>query len=328
MLEEPIELSTSPCSEKVVHLMEAREHWAIEAAVAANRPLLVQGEPGVGKTQLAMAAAKKLGRPLVTFTVDSRTESRDLLWTFDAVQRLAEAQVVSSIYRKKEDLPKLEARIDVGHFVHPGPLWWAINWGSAMKKLRPGQQPPGSLDDMKPDAGVVILIDEIDKGDRDLPNGLLEVFGARQFTPQGSTEVVRSEPGTPAPLIIVTTNGERSLPPAFVRRCLSLELRLPSVLGSRGEELNKEELDKFVAHLTKRGRLHFPDAPQDRLEKAARQIMSYRQSAYRNQQVQKPGQSEFLDLLRTVHNLADKYDADEVFKNVCELFRKSPEQLS
>ena len=328
MQEEEVPLFNEDCGEKIVHLLQPRERWAIEAAVAADRPLLVQGEPGVGKTQLAMAAAIKLNRPLISFTVDSRSESRDLLWTFDAVQRLAEAQVASAVCRSEDDLTALMKKIELANFVRPGPIWWALNWNSAEKHLGIGQTPPKKPEkDWSAKDSVVILIDEIDKADRDLPNGLLEVFGSRQFTPHGCTETVCRESGTKRPLMIVTTNRERSLPGAFLRRCLTLEMTLPPVLGDRGEELGKDAELAFIQYLTKRGRLHFPSAPPERLEKAARQIMDYRRTAERNQQLQKPGQAEFLDLLRAIHNLADRHDPDQVFDNVCELFRKPPEQM-
>ena len=80
-----------------VHLFEAEDIQAINAALAAERPLLVRGEPGSGKSQLARAAAQCLGRAFISFTVDSRTESRDLLWEFDAVQRLADAQLTAAL---------------------------------------------------------------------------------------------------------------------------------------------------------------------------------------------------------------------------------------
>ena len=93
---EPIILIDSESGERITHVLEDREHWAVKGAMAANRPLLVRGEPGIGKTQLAWAIATKMNRPLVSLTLDSNTEARDLLWTFDAVQRLAEAQVASA----------------------------------------------------------------------------------------------------------------------------------------------------------------------------------------------------------------------------------------
>ena len=103
-------------SKNFVHLLEDKDEWAIKAA---NRPLLVRGEPGIGKTQLARAAAADLKRPLVSLTVDANTESRELMWSFDAVQRLAEAQVASAT---TTDEAELQDRIAVKTFVRPGPI--------------------------------------------------------------------------------------------------------------------------------------------------------------------------------------------------------------
>jgi MoxR-like ATPase len=124
---------------RFVHIMDDAEDWAIQSSLAANRPLLVRGEPGIGKTQLAHAAAVDLNRPLVSLTVDSNTESRELMWTFDAVQRLAEAQVVSNFIKNEQEL---EERIHVRNFIRPGPLWWAYDWESAEKQLSTGDRTP------------------------------------------------------------------------------------------------------------------------------------------------------------------------------------------
>ena len=336
---ETIELFETELGERVTHLLTERESWAIKAAMAANRPLLVEGEPGVGKTQLASAAAKMLNRPLVSMTVDSRTESRDLLWSFDAVQRLAEAQVAAAVLHGTapncnaeafdENVKRLEENLRPSKFVRPGPIWWAINWSTAASQLGPGEQPP-----QKPKAGwketdgVVVLIDEIDKADRDLPNGLLEAFGSRQFTPLGWSTPVTSVKGSKPSLMIVTTNRERALPGAFLRRCLKLDLSLPTLVGDHGEVLKKEaELQPFLTYLTDRGKLHFPQADENRIDAAAKKILEYRIDAINSHETQKPGLAEFLDLVRAIESLSAQHDPDEVFKNICELFRKPPERV-
>ena len=116
-------------------------------AFAAKRPLLVRGEPGMGKSQLARAVAQKLGRPLVSFVVDSRTESRDLLWSYDAVRRLADAQLLGTLSRFQHQSDQqdggaavpdparkarkwLDEELDVAKYVSPGPLWWAFHWAT------------------------------------------------------------------------------------------------------------------------------------------------------------------------------------------------------
>lgn len=338
MEDEQVELFETSLGEKVTHLLTEREQWAIRAAIAANRPLLVEGEPGVGKTQLASAAAKLLNRPLVSMTVDSRTESRDLLWTFDAVQRLAEAQVAAAVIHGlgmncegktfDDNFKQLEEKLTPSKFVRPGPIWWAINWKSASTQLGYGETSPEiPKEGWKENDGVVVLIDEIDKADRDLPNGLLEAFGSRQFTPHGWSQPVKCVDHSKPSLMIVTTNRERALPGAFLRRCLKLDLALPPVVGIQGERLSEAELKPFLAYLTDRGNLHFPNADPKRLDAAAQKILEFRVDAIKGQETQKPGLAEFLDLVRAVYSLGSEHEANEVFDNVCEFFRKPPERL-
>lgn len=290
--------------EHVVHLLSDEEEWAIEGALAANRPLLVRGEPGIGKTQLAWAAAEYLRRPLRTLTVDAHTESREVMWTFDAVKRLAEAQVISNIYRKPDDpddpdaIGKVRSAIDVKNFVRPGPLWWAFDWGSARRLLEdrkePVPKPPDNWEDTK---GVVVLIDEIDKGESDLPNGLLEAFGMSQFTPQGWDEPITLKQGPP--LVIITSNEETALPDAFVRRCFVMNLELPDVR-------KPEQRPAFKEYLIERGANHFPEAQQELpqlLQEAAELLLKDRLHALQNRLTPLPGQAEYLDLLRAVMTL-------------------------
>ena len=141
----PIEITTQGRSLK--HLLESTHQWAIRAAVGAQRPLLVLGEPGVGKSQLALAAGSLLKRPIIRFTVDSNTEATDLLYRYDSVRRLAEAQVQGSAKKTAStvDQPD-EAKADsanpapnedplaIDNFESPGPLWWALDWKSALSK--------------------------------------------------------------------------------------------------------------------------------------------------------------------------------------------------
>src|SRR5689334_5712831 len=102
-----------------VHVIDDPAIAAINAALATRRPLLVRGEPGTGKSQLARAAARLLGRAFVTHAVDARTETRDLLWTLDAVKRLATAQLMSAL--REVDETKVLARVDALEFIKPGP---------------------------------------------------------------------------------------------------------------------------------------------------------------------------------------------------------------
>jgi MoxR-like ATPase len=320
------------------HQFEEESALAIRAALGAKRPLLVRGKPGVGKTQLAAAAAKVLKRPLVSRVVDSRTEARDLLWEFDAVMRLAEAQIAAALapvfdsqnrnqeghqrdisQDRRNVVKQLRRRLSVHRFLRPGPLWWAFDWKSALKQaLRSGSPIPdwlrmamNKLTDLKqalrsgspvlaldpeanPENGCVVLIDEIDKADADVPNGLLEALGSGEFTPLGTTKPIKVA-GEP-PLVIITTNEERVLPNAFVRRCLVLRLKLP------------DRDDELIDFLKARGHVHFPRQAKsgnyDSLFHEAAKLLVRDRTEARERFVEPlPGQAEYLDLLRAVLHL-------------------------
>ena len=270
------------------HAFDEQSIGAVNAALAAQRPLLVRGEPGVGKTQLVEAVATKLQRAFYPFTVDARTESRDLLWRFDAVMRLAHAQLCAVLHKDEQSI---ERELAVTNFVQPGPLWWAFDAESA-RNASGGRPPPGPKDNATwQKNGWVVLIDEIDKAESDVPNGLLEALGAGQFMPFGYDQAVTIR-GVP-PLIMITTNEERVLPDAFLRRCLVLHLTLP------------REDDALIAYLQERGRAHFRSQTTDEvLREAARQLVSDRRYAEQEQLSPLPGQAEYLDLVRAVIGLA------------------------
>ena len=277
------------------HQFDERSIKAVNAAIAAKRPLLVRGEPGVGKTQLAAAVAVELRRGYLAFTVDSRTESRDLLYRFDAVTRLADAQVLGHTHCSPEEIRK---ELAVERFLRPGPLWWAFDWKS-IDDSQLDSDTPFALEHNETmrsskhleKNGWLVLIDEIDKAETDVPNGLLEALGMSQFRPLG-----RSKPVTvagPAPLVVITTNEERVLPDAFIRRCMVLHLELPRTD------------DGLKSHLIKRGHAHFGKRVEnDVLTRAADLLLSDRKAAIRKQLNPLPGQAEFLDLIRAVIDLA------------------------
>jgi len=268
------------------HLLGKTEIHAVNAANAAARPLLVRGEPGTGKSQLARAAAKMLGRAFVAHVVDSYSESRDLLWTFDAVKRLADAQIAGTLHR---DVEKARAELAVRNYVHPGPLWWAFDWERAEAQCRRvGGTVPAQRDGGDWRNGTVVLLDEIDKAEPELPNGLLEALGAREFTPFGESAPVRT---TGTPLVIITTNEERALPDAFVRRCLVLRLRLPA------------EETALIEFLIGRGRAHFREVDERVLRSAAELLCKDREAAIAAQVRPRPGQAEYPDLVRAVLGL-------------------------
>ena len=328
------------------HCFEADSIAAIDAALAAQRPLLLRGEPGIGKSQLARAAALVLRRAYVQQVVDARTESSDLLWSYDAVARLAEAQLQGALKEGPTHLRRglrgdrrrdLNKRLAVSAYVAPGPLWWAFDWASAEAQARTA----GAADPVPPDAGdaarradperrcdpangCVVLIDEIDKAESDVPNGLLEALGSGQFRPLGSARDVVAT--GPAPLVIVTTNEERALPDAFLRRCMVLHLRLPSV---------KDAPAAFKRVLMERGRAHFSapgeTAGEDLLATAADLLIADRQAALLARRMPLPGQAEYLDLVRAVLCLAgdDPAAQETVLKRIAHFaLKKHPDALA
>jgi MoxR-like ATPase len=216
---------------------------------------------------------------LIAKYVDARTEAHDLMWSQDAVSRLAEAQTIQA---SGGSLDKLARK----RFVIPGPLWWAINWKSAKDHVDAAEVKPTTLPGSEPPAkGMVVLIDEIDKADSSVPNGLLECLGQQSFAVPGLDEKIVAKP--PLPLVLLTSNDERPLPRAFVRRCVVLHLRLPSV---------EQEL---AAWLAQRGRAHFggklPDAD---IVAAAQQVV---QDRSRVEERHRPGLAEYIDLLTALH---------------------------
>jgi MoxR-like ATPase len=195
---------------------------AIRVAQATRRPLLLLGEPGCGKSTLARDVALSLGHAFVEEVITSRTTARELQWRFDHVRRLGDAPI---------DTDKVA---NLRHYVEPGPLWWAIDPGSAkLRGARPGDPAkPPVVEAVHPSpfhrdsSGTVLLLDEIDKADPDVPNDLLVALGEYRFEiADPHTEVML--PAGRELLVFLTSNGERELPPAFLRRCIPLELKRP-----------------------------------------------------------------------------------------------------
>ena len=163
---------------------------AVNAAVALERPLLIKGEPGTGKTVLAYEVAKAFDAPLITWHVKSTTKAHNGLYEYDAVSRLRDSQLG-------------EARVqDVRNYLKKGKLWEAFT-----SPTRP-----------------VLLIDEIDKADIEFPNDLLQELDRMEFYVQEIDETIRAEV---RPIVIITSNNEKELPDAFLRRCFFHYIRFP-----------------------------------------------------------------------------------------------------
>jgi MoxR-like ATPase len=231
-----------------VYVLDPELRLAIEVALATGRPLLLRGRPGTGKSSLAAWVARNLNRCFYDFVVTARTRAEDLMYSFDSVRRLADAQA-----RMKGD-PEL-SDFD---YVEPRALWWAFNPETARLRGAPAgtspktapAEPNEALNRTRKAGHAVLLVDEIDKADPDVPNNLLVALGSFSFHVAETGITVERKP-TPADelisrlLVIFTTNEERDLPDAFVRRCVVQWLRPPNAerlveiaRKQMGDELN------------------------------------------------------------------------------------------
>jgi MoxR-like ATPase len=299
-----------------VYVTSQDVNLAVDVALATGRPLLVRGEPGSGKSTLAPFVAKDRVWRYYEHVVTSRTQATDLLWSFDSVRRLADAQTLSQ-----------GGRLNDFRYVEPGVLWWAFApvsaarrgaFGRARQLTGPRRQAVDPMYDTNkgrsPDHAVV-LIDEIDKADPDMPNSLLVPLGSSEFVVTETGTRVGKEPPTTAPqdgksapqdsgpsrhLIVVTTNEERELPEAFLRRCVILTLPAPTVdwlVRVAGE------------HVSKSGGM-FTESTESLARALAEELMKTREAAVR-QAVRPPSTAEFLDALRACVGLEISLDSPQ-----------------
>jgi MoxR-like ATPase len=258
-----------------VYAFEPRVTLAINVAIATERPLLIAGEPGSGKTRLAAAVAEVLEWQFYPRTVTSRTQASDLLWTFNSLGRL-------------NDATGKELRSEQ-HYVTPGQVWWGLNPRTAAQRglaslPNPRDAAADPAQTRKGSAGAVVLIDEIDKADPDVPNDLLEPFDVRRFTVKETNETIEAERDV---FLVLTTNGERELPPAFLRRCVTLALADPD-----------------SAWFAQVARQHFPNGDDGLHQRVAAEVQRLRIEAKPG--ARKPSTAEFLDALRVCETLKVK----------------------
>lgn len=206
---DPLPVEKPPCKavEREPYLPDDQLVEVVNLAIALRRPLLLQGDPGCGKTRLAYAIAYALGWPLETGYIKSTSRAQDLLYTYDAVSRLYDAQLGTTGPR---DTHGHEKSRDARNYVRLGPL------GRAIARASHGRP-------------SVVLIDEIDKADLDFPNDLLREIDRLEFdVPEVPGMSYKVDPDIRSwPVIVVTHNEEKALPSAFLRRCIFHVLRFP-----------------------------------------------------------------------------------------------------
>ncbi len=214
---------------------------AVNAAITLERPLLVKGEPGTGKTKLAEEVAAALGMPLLEWHIKSTTKAQQGLYEYDAVSRLRDSQLGDSRVH------------DIGNYIVKGMLWQAFT----------------------SETPVVLLIDEVDKADIEFPNDLLRELDRMEFFVYETRELVKAKH---RPVVFITSNNEKELPDAFLRRCFFHYIRFP----------DKETMERIVD-------VHFPGIKKMLLREALEAFFEVREVPGLKK---KPSTSELLDWLK------------------------------
>ena len=228
---------------------------AVNASITLEKPLLIKGEPGTGKTKLAEEIALKFNTNLIKWNVKSTTKAHQGLYEYDAVSRLRDSQLGNDKVN------------DVANYIKKGVLW-----NSFITKKKP-----------------VLLIDEIDKADIEFPNDLLQELDTMEFFVYETGEFIKAKQ---RPIVIITSNNEKDLPDAFLRRCFFHYINFPDV----------NTLEQIV-------KVHYPDIKKNLVNASINSFLSVRDTAGIKK---KPSTSELLDWLKLI--LADDIDAQDLVK--------------